>query len=708
MMDEVPDTCQILLLPWIGNLAMIEAVVGNLNKETPKLEGEKITECKMQFTKREDLVTLRLTAPWSYIPEKDKQILKKKPEYAAHLLNPELKEVKTNKWETTDTLLTGYVLVDKAVLQRTLGCSGNNGIFVTRLAQDIITKPNALWISRSENETDESYFARARKEANGAPMTWRRGGGNDLGYQCSNDEIQEKSWALWGVPAFNGPGLVEEWLEQQGWKLKSKPLPPRNRNGPWKIFGTCNEKQSAYAFQADFDGKIRRLSIVPWKTSRKIHEDVQPITTGPRWFCEHFAYDSVGPTQVIDATMPDSPTEDEANKSIEVKSPPKKKAKAAGLRGGQAGPEGTNLRTIELGGTGDRGWRSLAFQLAALNSGGGNLADSVMTKLPTLGKALRSQALYHLCETDKEWQASWAPDNAWDNITEGGPPAKDLKTFVSEVLHREHRWIFHYGLMAVAVIKKIHLVIWQYRGEDEDPWTKIAVISPDDTDKGKKKFPIVHLAKDKGHYMPLISDSTMKPNYDFLEGGRIWKSKGIQNRDQESKKVFRAAGDEEPPRTPSCKHAPSSPTIADLLKTPNSTPKSAKTDVASLLRPPATPISAKNEQNSNFSVKHHQDKTCSWHCPFCSFKTIESNSTRRSHEIRDHLGRCHPFEFKKAQQESSESQASNQLRHGLGIMKQVKPLEFVKIKKEDAGFSCPYCRLGTVHMPSNSTLRRKT
>ena len=130
--------------------------------------------------------------------------------------------------------------------------------------------------------------------------------------------------------------------------------------------------------------------------------------------------------------------------------------------------------------------------------------------------------------------------------------------------------------------------------------------------------------------------------------------------------------------------------------------------MASLLRPPATPISAKNEQNSNFSVKHHQDKTCSWHCPFCSFKTIESNSTRRSHEIRDHLGRCHPFEFKKAQQESSESQASNQLRHGLGIMKQVKPLEFVKIKKEDAGFSCPYCRLGTVHMPSNSTLRRKT
>ena len=127
-----------------------------------------------------------------------------------------------------------------------------------------------------------------------------------------------------------------------------------------------------------------------------------------------------------------------------------------------------------------------------------------------------------------------------------------------------------------------------------------------------------------------------------------------------------------------------------------------------LLRPPATPISAKNEQNSNFSVKHHQDKTCSWHCPFCSFKTIESNSTRRSHEIRDHLGRCHPFEFKKAQQESSESQASNQLRRGLGIMKQIKPLEFVKIKKEDAGFSCPYCRLGTVHMPSNSTLRRKT
>ena len=94
---------------------------------------------------------------------------------------------------------------------------------MTRLAQDIVTKSHALWISRNENETDESYIERSRKEANGAPMTWRRGGGNDPGYNCKEEDIQAKSWTLWGVPTFNGPGLVEDWLEQQGWKLRTKP-----------------------------------------------------------------------------------------------------------------------------------------------------------------------------------------------------------------------------------------------------------------------------------------------------------------------------------------------------------------------------------------------------------------------------------------------------------------------------------------------------
>ena len=138
--EDIPETCQSLLLPWLGNLALIDAVVGNLNKQKPNLEKEKIHECKMVTAKRDDLVSLRLTAPWKYISEKNQQILKQKPEYSAHLVCDDLKEARTNKWESSDPLLTGYLLIDKREVGKIMSCSGRNGIFVTRLSQDIVVK----------------------------------------------------------------------------------------------------------------------------------------------------------------------------------------------------------------------------------------------------------------------------------------------------------------------------------------------------------------------------------------------------------------------------------------------------------------------------------------------------------------------------------------------------------------------------------------
>lgn len=85
--------------------------------------------------------------------------------------------------------------------------------------------------------------------------------------------------------------------------------------------------------------------------------------------------------------------------------------------------------------------------------------------------------------------------------------------------------------------------MWQYKGEDNEPWTKIAVISPSDE---KKRLPITHVAKDGGHYMPLISDTMQKPDYDRLENGSAWTTKGIQSMiKNEAKEIFRAGGEEE-------------------------------------------------------------------------------------------------------------------------------------------------------------------
>ena len=287
---------------------------------------------------------------------------------------------------------------------------------------------------------------RTIQEAKGASLTWRRGDGTDLGYHCKEGDIADKSWALWGIPAFKGLGRVEEWLEKQGWTLKTRPQPPRGRGSPWKIYGQCNEKQSAYAYQVETDHQIRRLSIVPWKTSRKPKEETFQVS-GPRWFSEHFESEKVGPTQIVDPTQLDANMgEDEAEDASKVASPPKKKVKPSRLRGGEPGPEGLNLRTLELGGTEDCGWRSIASQLAAINTKTCNLAENVMSKIAALGKALRSQALFHLCEVDQEWQKHGAPDDAWTSLTEGGPPAKDLKTFAAETLHRDNRWICHLWL----------------------------------------------------------------------------------------------------------------------------------------------------------------------------------------------------------------------------------------------------------------------
>ena len=244
----------------------------------------------------------------------------------------------------------------------------------------------------------------------------------------------------------------------------------------------------------------------------------------------------------LEPTQMDANMDEEEADGDKIVSPPKKRVKPSKLRGGEQGPDGLDLRTLELGGTGDCGSRSIAFQLAAINSKSSNLAENVMSKIAVLGKALRSQALFHLCEVDLEWQKHWAPDDAWTPLTEDGPAAKDLKTFATETLHRDNRWICHYGLMAVLAVKKVHIIIWQYKGDDSEPWSKIAVISPNDE---KKKLPIIHLAKDGGHYMPLISDTMQKPDYSLLENSTTWSSKGIQGKSSgEKKHIFRAGGGE--------------------------------------------------------------------------------------------------------------------------------------------------------------------
>ena len=98
--------------------------------------------------------------------------------------------------------------------------------------------------------------------------------------------------------------------------------------------------------------------------------------------------------------------------------------------------------------------------------------------------------------------------------------------------------------MAASVIKSIHLVIWRYKGGEKDEWDKLAVISPDE---GAAKAPIVHLANDGGHYMPLIQENFKKSNKDHLQGKKVWKSTCVTSVHSETShdhdSLFRGAGD---------------------------------------------------------------------------------------------------------------------------------------------------------------------
>ena len=243
-------------------------------------------------------------------------------------------------------------------------------------------------------------------------------------------------------------------------------------------------------------------------------------------------------------------------------------------------------------------------------------------------------------------------DDARTFLTEDGPPAQNLRTFTTETLHRENRWICHYGLMAVAAIKKVHLIIWQYNEGEDEPWTKIAVISPNED---LKQLPAIHLAKDGGHYMPLISDTIQIPGNDLLGNGRVRRAKGIQSKiKKETKKNIRAgggaSGEHDPDairHTPNLKHDKADfeeETIEDLLKPPRKaldTPLSSKTQKSTNIqeilrtpRTPATPLSIKKTAEKD-TCNQKASKTRQWACPFCQFQCHNADPGKRNPRYQD-------------------------------------------------------------------------
>ena len=101
-------------------------------------------------------------------------------------------------------------------------------------------------------------------------------------------------------------------------------------------------------------------------------------------------------------------------------------------------------------------------------------------------------------------------------------------------------------------------------------------------------------------------------------------------------------------------------------------------------------------------------KVCHWSCPFCQFQCYAEDSGKRSQVIRFHLDKLHSIETRKAKEKNIREGSSTSGRHGLGIEKLLRPIQFQKITKEKARIICPYCKLGADTNPGNAALRKKT
>ena len=141
-----------------------------------------------------------------------------------------------------------------------------------------------------------------------------------------------------------------------------------------------------------------------------------------------------------------------------------------------------------------------------------------VNKLDQLSNALRAQAMHHLLNVDRSWEASWQVDDRSNEVTEAGPIAQNLKDFRVSLL-REKRWICGLGWQALSNIKRVGIVIFQLR---ESGWARISKFIPaevdrmfeKDKDKAMKaltKIPIVPVALQGGHYFAILRSRTPFP-----------------------------------------------------------------------------------------------------------------------------------------------------------------------------------------------------
>eukprot|EP00438_Fugacium_kawagutii_P036025 Skav225105 [mRNA] locus=scaffold3924:92771:102028:- [translate_table: standard] len=737
--EKIPGST-VVNLPWIGNLAWVRALVACLNEEEPRAIGEDTVAAEASIpveTLTKATETLRIVAPVRYQPRQLLQQLYPNPVLLLTLLGLHLSEVRTSGWRGSDGAIVGYINVPSSEVQKVLARSGKGGVFVGRLASNVTKLPPARWVAQCEDESHLQYLARvqAMGEREEVPLCYRRGGGAELGIQKAEDQPTVHAWVLFGMPNAFGPESVKQLLEELKWKVDNRPREPQRRNQPWVFQGVHQDEP----FRQDWSLKVKigdtdhHLGIRRWQKIRKIQEESERLP-GQRWWGVQDVVDlsTHEESQQVAPTLPDPPSSaeledkvmaeaaeceaDEADKQktrkdLENKASPdnKKKYKTDKpmpppvdidedkVYAGMCGP-----KVVNLGGSGDCGWRCLGVALAIINASSPSKFDPQehYNKALTLGKSLQSKTATWLKNTSTGWKDSWAVDSTATVQTEAGTPAQNLAEFC-EHLGRHGRWICGLTMQGVSSMKQINIVVFKLMGGQ---WTKVALLTPGGQ---YKKHKTVGLVLAHQHYFLLELKNGRVPKSWLNDDKDALVTFGIQD---EAVSQFTPGTQAEDDRHVKLRNIlragmeMSEGAVDSLMLRGYQTPRNAdalnEEDLDRLLRT-CSPIKAEDDLlrtcsslSSKTSEKLAQfqsnSKVKDWRCPLCR-ATFDKHYGAA---ITRHLQRAHRKEYHQSLERMKSRGATGNRTH-LGPGAYYIPAKFIKMNAEcrntQAKFTCGYC-----------------
>ena len=721
-------------LPYLSNLALVQAVVATTTGEKTTLKG--IEPVKKDGKGAEDeskTVTLRMVVDLKLVKERKlREHYKEQPHTSLHhaLGKSTCNEIKTHGWTVGDELITGYCSIRPENVEEILRLSGKAGLFSSRLRQDIQEPPPVCWIKKLEGETDVKYHERAMEKADECKvaLTRRNGGGAYLGLLKEDEETRNRAWQLSGIPHTWGPSSVRTWLENNDWHVETIPKPPNGRFKTWAVQGYVKSEplKKHFAYQIKCGSKDCNITIYRWQKQRKpTAEDKEndKQIKGSRWWSSEMNdpiedVDEVSPTlgftaevaaTVMDVDDDSKPADTQAGKrasgdTTKNGSPQKKKTKTASkiaspeaaLQGGSQGPLGSLL--LNLGGGGDCGWRSLAWSFATANK---TTSEKAIDNIETLATSLRIKVVNFLKTNCSRWKESWCPDDKATVITEDGEPAADYETFL-KVLDRPRRWLCGLGLTAAALQMKCNIIIWQFDGKasethDSTKWRRAAIIKGcRGSDNGRS--PIVALVLHRGHYFALRYPPLRKtwPREWLVSPEEAERSIPVTQEVEDTAGLTSmcrgGAGGLECMATPKEKKVAND--IEDMLRSFSSrrTGSRRKNDSIEHMMRTCSSVDTTTKNSTKKVIKHGLKPLRTWTCPICQETLDVERWKRPTNVVTDHLSRRHTVIYNNA---VAENKKINRRGAGMGMAGLVKHVSFQEMDKskwdDEADFVCPYC-----------------